>query len=127
MNLPNVGKYLRGVTCQKYCHLRCVTVCLNTNLPRFRKNTLPPCSGWKTDVVSFYCKFLNFYQNARRCILQDILHSLNNWGNTSVNSGEIYLPVLPALYALNVNRRCIFLVSGEAKHPLVNNEILRIV
>ena len=103
----------------KYCHLRCITVCINTNLPTFRKNTLPPSSGQKMELVSFYCALLNFCQNARRCILQDFLHSLNSSENTSVNSCEIYLHVLPALYALNVKNWCTFLISGEAKHLLV--------
>jgi hypothetical protein len=93
----------------------------------FWKNTLPPSSGYKIEVVSFYCTLLNLYQNARRCILQDILHSVNSSGNISVNSGEIYLPVLSALYALNVNNWCTFLVSGEAENSLVNYEILRIL
>lgn len=78
-------------------------------------------------VVSFDCTLITFYQNTRRFILQDILHSLNSSGNISANSGEIYLPALPALYASNVNNRCTLLVYGEVKNLLVNYEILRIM
>jgi len=125
MNLPNVGKYLHGVTCQITWNLQSTVIC-----------DVSPCvliqitevSGEHTASIfraedggsKFLLTLLNFYQNARRLFLQDILHSLNGSVNISINSGEIYLPVLPALYESNVNNWCTLLVFGEAKNSLRN-------
>jgi len=36
--------------------LRCDALQSGTNLPTFRKDTLPPSSGYKMEVVSFYLR-----------------------------------------------------------------------
>jgi len=132
MNLPKVGKYLHGVTCQITWNLQSTAIC---DVSPGVLILITDVSGEHTASIfrvedggnKFLLTLLNFYQNAWRLFLQDIFHSLNSSGNISINSGEIYLPVLPVLYESNVNNRCTLLVSGEAKNSLVNYEILRIV